>query len=291
MKTRSTINYLHYGDAFKILQQNVSPDACGFPLKSRFISQCFDGQSSNHFLRSVIYAYGNPRSKKLSATSLAWDIGASAYAKKLFRSLGCRGFSHEYVSEIIDFPYYLRHQVNLRVALISGRNLFYPKRVRRYLQRNEANHCFVDNYPAIAFALGCIVGRKWFVTIMQSDIAYSRASHVREHFRGWRKVLFASILRHAVDHADAVYICPSGAVMNGTFPDGYRPKTLPKSWARIYDGTAQDFGMKCVSLQRSVNVQIYSSKKPVYCREFFEFRMTASKKSSISRMFGDLWNN
>ena len=289
MKLQSRINYLHHGDSLPLLLNHVSRKECDYVLKSDFFSNTFNQQSDNFYLRSIISSFGEPFSKKLSISSLVQDVDASAKAQKLFRILGCRGFSHKFVSNITGFSYRLRSKINLRVAIISSRDLFYPKRVRRHLQRNNANHCFVDGYPAIAFALGRIIGRKWFILIMQSDIAFSQASYIRDHFRGWRKILFASILRHAAGEADSVFLSLSSAIMNGTFPDGFKPQRIPDSWRQIYDGTAQDFNMNPLDLPDLVDIQIYSRKKPVYCRRFYELKISAANEKRWHRMFRNLW--
>lgn len=288
MKEHNRLNYLHYGDALPLLRRHVLEDGYEELLKSEFLAQAFGGSADNAFLKSVILSYGRLRSKKISTAAFAQDVRSSFSAQALFRTLGCRGFSHAFVSQITGFPYHLRRRVDIRVAITSRHDLFYPPRVRRYLQRHVVNHCFVDNSPAIAFALGRIIGRNWYITILQSDIAYSRSAHVRDHFRGWRKVLFAAILRSAVGAADSVYLCPSAAVMKGTFVPGMKPDRTPDSWKQIYDRTARDFHMTPVTLPRAVDIQIYSRQKPVYCRDFHALKIDDLAIETLRTMYAGL---
>jgi len=289
MKEHSRLNYLHYGDALSLLRRHAREQSPELILKSDFLLDTFNGSAGNIFLKTVLNSYGDPRSKKLCPHSLIQDVHDSHSAQHMFRTLGCRGFSHAYVTQIAGFPYRLRRQIDLRAAILSCRDIFYPKRVRRFLQRHAANHCFVDAYPAIAFALGRTIGRNWYIAIIQSDIAFSTASYVREHFRGWRKVLFASILRHAADEAKAVYLCPSSAIMEGTFLHDMKPEKMPETWTHIYDCTARDFGMKLVTLPRAVDMQIYSRKQPVYCRSFYELKMTRAVRNRLLSLYGNRW--
>lgn len=259
----------------------------GSVLKNVFIAQAFDGQSSNRFLLEVIGSYGGPSSKRISVTELFDDVTKTLRCRRMFQTLGCRGFSYEFVGEMQGFPYHLRKQIDLRLALVSQRELFYPKRVRRYLLAHNVNHYFVDAFPAIAFALGRRVGRKWFICIMQSDLAFRGPAYIRDHFRGWRKILFANLMRYAIGAVDEIYLCPAAAVFSGSFPTGLRPAEMPAIWSHIYDGTARFFSMKPVELSRAVNVQIYKNAPPVYCRCFYRLRLT----TSIERQFQDLFEH
>ncbi len=254
-----------------------------------FIEQARSLNIYSQYVKSVISNYRGPRLKSFSTTSFRRDIGATVAAQQLFKRLGCRGFSHSYVSAITGFPYRLKREVNLRVAITSQADLYYPPRIRRFLQRHDKNHIYVDGYPAIGFALGRIIGRSWFIIILQSDIAYSVPAYVREHFRGWRKVLFAAILRHARGRADSVYLCPASATMDGSFPPGWKPKEMPSSWSNIYDRTAAEFAMKVFDLPKAVDIQIYSRHRPVYCKQFHKLSLDDAAAESLETLYSSLW--
>ena len=268
MKEIVRVNFLHYGDALALLSKVKFPST-GRIAKHELLSSIENGYPPSNFLRSVIANYGGSRLCRVDLASLKSDLARTFLMRKVFGTLGCRGFSYAFFSDMQGFPYRLRRQIDLRVALIASPGLFYPPRVRRYVARHRANHYFLYEAPAIAFALGMTTRRKWYVFIMQSDLYRRGPACVREHFRGWRKVLFANIVQYASETADRIYLCSEDDVLNGCHEGYFRPLTPPETWQSIYRGTAHEFGMDRTEMRRGINIQLYDRRPPVYARSMY----------------------
>ena len=98
-------------------------------------------------------------------------------------------------------------------------------------------------------------------------------AHVRGHFRGWRKALFASLAAHALGKASAVYLCRSEDVVRACYPGSARPGRIPDAWKSIYDRTAAGFGMPLVQLSEPIDLQMYRRRAPVYATWFYELQL------------------
>ena len=263
MRQVSRVNYLHYGDALQRLSSAELPSPhC--VTKQELLSSIENGCCPSSFLHAIVTDYAGCRSRRLELADLASDLRHSEQMQEVFRALRCRGFSYKLFADMTGFPYRLRKRVNLRMALVADRDLFYPPNVRRYLARHSANHYFVYEAPAIAFALGMATRHAWYVFVMQSDVVRRGPACIREHFRGWRKVLFANIIEHARDAAHRVYLCREEDVLEACHGDHPRPSSPPASWRSIYRGTASDFGMLTIELTRRINIQLYSRRRPIY---------------------------
>lgn len=268
MKEITRENYLHYGDVFKWLSGTEFPSV-GCVTKKELLSSIENGCPHSKFLSAIVTDYYRSRSHRADLADLTSDLTRTARIREVFRMLGCRGFSYKFLSGMAGFPYRLRRRVDLRMALVATRDLFYPPQVRRYLARHRANHYFVYDAPAIAFALGMTTRKKWYVFIMQSDIVRRGPASVREHFRGWRKVLFANIIEFAKKSADYIYLCKEEDVLEGCHGDYHKPLAPPVSWRSIYRGTADDFGMLSTELTRGINIQLYDRRPPIYARSMY----------------------
>jgi hypothetical protein len=177
-----------------------------------------------------------------------------------------RGYNSQYEKKC-----QLRAGANLRIALVSGRDLFYPHRVKSHLEgvRWSDNHCFREQMPSIAFCLGMKAPKSWYVFVMQSDLHSKGPSCVREHFRGWRKVLFANIVAQAQGHVDVLYLCTAKDVRRACFPGTFK-HSRKQTWGNIYDLTAKEWGMPLVKVERAVNVSIYRHTPSIFSRYFYE---------------------
>ncbi len=208
---------------------------------------------------------------------------------KHFRAIGCRGFSCQVDSEMKHYnrqhcwSYRLGSSINLRTALLAAHGLFYPHRVNKYLRSVllDPTHYTLDGMPAVAFSLGRKTEAGWFIFVMQSDVASSGPSYVRDYFRGWRKVLFANIARRAIGKTRSLYLCRSEDVARACYPGSRRSTRISDTWQSIYDGTAHEFGMSLVRLPLPVDIQLYRSKGPVLADLFYELSLDGSNSQGI----------
>jgi hypothetical protein len=279
----ASVNYLHFGNA---LDGDIAPGVLperGAYSKRDLMSRLASCEDS---LLVLLRGYGGKHSKKIDVEEFRLDLSKSLAHRRFFRSLGCRGFSYKLDDEI-DFPEPLKESATLRVALMPDELLFYPSRVKQYLRRVNNNHYFCDGYPAIAFALGLRASDAWFVFVMQSDLALRKPAYIREHFRGWRKVLFANILRMAAGKAAMVYLCRSEDVLRACNKDFPTPRGVPMAWTKIYDETASFFGMKLVQLAEPVDTQVFPRQPPITTDCFYALSITPSVEVKVKTLFGD----
>jgi hypothetical protein len=273
-------NYLHYGDALECQELALLDGRRGLVSKAQLVQEIATSGANGSCLAGVVQSYGSPRSRIVDLDRLRRDLRNSVALRARFQALGCRGFSYKFcrVSALWGpvshglLP--LRGRITLRFALIPDEKLFYPPRVRAYLRRFERSHFFHNGHPAIAFALGAEIGGAWYVFTLQSDVAFKTPSYVREHFRGWRKVLFAEILRAGVDKARAVYLCTAADALRACHREYHAPRRVPHSWEVIYEQTAADFRMKLTQLESGVNIQVFHGQPVVYTRRFYEYLFT-----------------
>ena len=266
MREINCVNYLHFGDGLSRLTEsmvdfNRADDSQEFltVLNGKNL-KCVD---------EILNCYRTGTSGIIDISGLHEDIVQTNSTRSEFRTYGCRGFSYKFYSDMEGFPYRLRRTINLRMALVADNGLFYPPRVRKYLRRHTANHYFAYDAPAIAFALGCVTRKSWYVFVMQSDLCKHGPASVREHFRGWRKVLLANIIDEARKTARYLFLCRGEDVLKSCHPDYSTPSSLPVSWKSIYDGTARSFNMNLVALPSRLNIQLYDRKRPVYAQEMY----------------------
>lgn len=270
MRRVRQLNYLHYGDALELLSTADLSSSIGNTTELELASSLLSSDGSDRFLGPVIKSHRVGRSRRLNLVDLQSELRHSHEMQAWFSRLGCRGFSHTLYVNMAGFPYRLRRQVNIRIGIVADRQLFYPPRVREYVARHSSNHYFVYDSPAIAFALGCATKEAWYIFVLQSDLVRRGPSAVREHFRGWRKVLFADILKLASkQQARRLYLCREDDVLRACHDAYPKPMTPPSSWKAIYSGTASDFGMDTVNLRRGINIQLYAKKRAIYARRMY----------------------
>lgn len=167
-----------------------------------------------------------------------------------------------------------RH-VDLRFALLLPRYLNLPLGVERALRDQRCRHVVSENRRCAAFALGAarVEGRSlmWYIFTLQSDLAFSKRAVLRGYIRGWRKVLFASIINCAASNSvTALYLSPSKEIIRPAFrrhpPAANR---IPPVWEFIYDKTAQEFGMSKITVADPVNIEVLPRRRPCLSNEFF----------------------
>jgi hypothetical protein len=246
-------------------------------LVSLFEQSC----GSNKFVRTVVDTYGGSRQAQVDTSVFQVDLRRTAYLRARFAALGCRGFSYKFCSDMTGFPYRLRKRINLRVALVADSALFYPPKVRCYLPRHRNNHYFAYESPAIAFALGIATRRTWYLCVLQSDLVRTGPAAVREHFRGWRKILFANVISYALESAESLCLCREEDVLRACHEDYSRFSSPPMNWRSIYSGTAAFFGMTGVDLRRRINIQLYDRKPPTYARRLYSLDLSRISSESL----------
>jgi len=256
---------VHFGDALPKLTE-ATRDFSGAENSREFLTDLYGNNSQ--CVDEILNYFRVRTSDIVDVSGLHEYMVQTNSTRSEFHNYGCRGFSYKFYSDMEGFPYRLRRTINLRMALIADCALFYPPRVRRYLRRHTANHYFAYDAPAIAFALGQQTRKTLHVFVMQSDLCKNGPTPVREHFRGWRKILFANIVSEARKTGRDVFLCKSEDVLNACHPD-HPVSSMPKSWKKIYDGTASDFDMRLDKLPRRINIQLYDRKRPIYAREMY----------------------
>jgi len=239
-------------------------------MKQELIEKLQNSGEKSQFLVEVIKSYAGRKTKRIDVQALRKDIKESAHFKSKFTELGCRGFSYVLHESITLRGEELREDINLRIALMPNEKIFYPPRIRRYLRRAWLlNHYLFDRFPSICFALGKKTDKECFVFIMQSDLAYRTPAFIRDHFRGWRKLLFKNVAQIANRKHTTIYL-PSAHDVTRCCQPFRKPLTTPKNWLMIYDRTAEDFQLTPVLLREPVNIQVYRDLAPVVVREFFK---------------------
>jgi hypothetical protein len=273
------VNYLHHGQALDLWPDHL-PEWEGPVAKLDLLRHLHSRLGTRSGMNTLVRGYF-PLAKEISLGEFRQALCQSMEWRRIFHALGCRGFSYELDAEMKEYNRQyvpscrLGTRINLRVALMPNIDLFYPPAVKRWFRRASwyFNHYVRNHMPSIAFCLGLKTGDAWFVFVMQSDLASGRPACVREHFRGWRNVLFANVVAQAQGKAGAVYISRALDVERACSPGSKEAGRLPDRWRSIYDGTALQWGMPLVKLSEPVDVQIYGAKKPVYSEYFYELRL------------------
>lgn len=193
------------------------------------------------------------------------DIATTIAVRDIFARLGCRGFSYRLWTAPEFAGDELSPELNVKVALMPDDGLFYPRRVKAYLRRTGTNHLRADGFGSIAFALGSVHSGQCLIAVLQSDVARRRQpSYVREHFRGWRKVLLSLICVAVADRADTIVIPRAADVAracHASFPAAPAQITV---WETIYDRTALDFGLVLTKLKRPIDLRVYAERPAVW---------------------------
>lgn len=282
------INYLHYGDALDALSGRFSANGPVRIPKTDLVRFTAHGGALSCCVRDVVASYGRRARRTIDRPALCADLVASRSARACFHAIGVRGFSYATESPFTCFAYRLRRAINLRVALYADPGLFYPSAVRRYLRYHNRTHLFVGEAPAIAFALGIATPAAWHVLTLQSDLAFRGPAFVREHFRGWRKVLFSVLRRLAATQVESLYLCAQEDVLASCHRDFPRPTSAPPAWSAIYERTAREHVMESVTLPDPLNIQLYDRHPPFIATRMYHLPLWRSTEL-ISRQAGGSW--
>jgi hypothetical protein len=275
MKCICRNNYLHYGEALTALK---TIDLSEFQMEEIYKKELLDFFAekgiNNKYLEEIILAFGTKRKRKIRILQLKNEIENSLKFQKEFKNLHCRGFSYYFFDKMQGFPFLLKKEINLRLALMSNDVLFYPPKVKKYLSSITGNHYSMNNYPSIGFALGSIIENDFYIFTIQSDLAFHTPTYVKEHFRGWRKILFYNIIKYAIrKKAENIFVLPADEVYRTCHPKYRKPKKLPYFWKIFYDETSKSFNMKLIRMNKTVNIQIYSRQPKIHTDRFFKLSL------------------
>ncbi|HVY52466.1 MAG TPA: hypothetical protein VHA07_13010 [Devosia sp.] len=260
-------NYLHHGDFLDRSRALLGSLPAG-PAFTKL--EACRANREGPFADEVLRAYGPLRSRRILRADLAADIEASFAARDWFRGLGTRGFSYRLISDF-EFARELRPEIDLRVGLFFGDDLFYPPRLRRFLQRHADPHMEDGTLKCLGFALGQRAGSAWIVSVLQSDLTFNRPSYVRDHIRGWQRVLMAEILAQAKRAGVAKLLLAAASDQVRCSDPAFKIVTaVPESWRLIYDQTAGFFGMTPQQGGPSFDIQVLDRLGPVVTDRFYE---------------------
>lgn len=274
------INYLHYGDSLPFLHE-LRICGTGSRRKDDLINEISIKGPPSDFVIDVIKGYGGKRKKSIDVQMFNSDLELSVRIRDEFTRLSCRGFSHVVHESINLRGDTLRPDINLRLALMPDDRLHYPPRVRRFLRSVQNMHYRANGYAAIAFALGRISNGICYIFVLQSDLAFRKPAYIREHFRGWRKVLFEHAKRIASRTSRVIFLPSADDVAKCWHPTFPKPEVAPASWLDIYDRTATDFDLSPIALSRPINIQVYSDLEPVWTRRFFAGQLSIRKVNGL----------
>ena len=248
------LNYLHRGDSLHSLCQDFNA-------------------SKSPYAREILEywkATGKPTSQIFHA------IKNSQSARHWFHKNGLRGFSFAVHQDIL-FSFPLRDTINFRFAIVADSSLFYPKKVKDYIRYGRGKNHYRDRgFRSIGFALSRVNDACLFVFVLQSDLVFQGKAGVREHFRGWRKVLIREVVRWAKRHSlHKLRLVSAADVIAACHPEYPVPDTIPSIWLKTYDETAKFLNMKMETQNRFMNIQTLIGAPPVSSRDFWTAEVDA----------------
>ncbi|MCE7990895.1 MAG: hypothetical protein HEP71_02905 [Roseivirga sp.] len=261
------LNYIHSNGDLDCLQSVDFPALSKTKTRKELIRVLVsDYGCSEEYLRTVLACY--PAELTQLMHGLEFDIQSSMMHREQFRKFGYRGFSYSFDPQIRLLWPKLKPHVNLAMGLMTRNNLYYPPKVRNMLKKYHPNHLRQKGDPSIGFVLGQITPLGWFVLIIQSDIMFNKSSVIRDHFRGWRKLLVTKLIEQARGKTEKIFLCPAEHVIE-TCKVKSKPEKLPQSWISLYDKTAEEFGMKRVLVPEGVNIQCFEREKDIRSNDFY----------------------
>jgi hypothetical protein len=247
-----TVNYMHYANALDVWPE-LLPAGEERVTKRAFLKHLHSGSAVVPELEKFIRRRLRWYKEKVTFNQLRQALQESAEWREQFHALGCRGFSYKLDLNMSGYnsryprEFRLGSRINLRMALLTGKTLFYPSRVNSHFRCKWDNHYFHEKMPSIAFCFGMKTDRAWYIFVMQSDLATRGPSNVRDHFRGWRKILFANVVAQARGKVDALYLCRAEDAVRACFRlTKEKPGRVSQRWRSIYDLTAEQWGMRLV---------------------------------------------
>jgi len=264
------INYLHYGDALEQLQ--IIRDFSSLPRvrKTDVLAKLKAVNSLSQHACYIIERYGSRRRKTIDVRRVITDLENSIQTQLSFRALQCRGFSYDFSSKPAGFPFRLRQSINIRATIFADTRFNYPPAVLKFLTYTWNNHFFDYYGPAIGFLLGILKGTTLYIVTLQSDFSYNSPSAVKEHFKGWRRILLNLTIAHYQPRE--IFLVRSEDVLRACHSNFKIPEKVPLSWNNIYEKTAIEFGNKVITLDRGLNIQIYSNHPKVIANRFYSLK-------------------
>lgn len=195
---------------------------------------------------------------------------AAGKLNKIRNQLNLRGFEYQLVCNANLNYAVLDKAVNFIIAINYSSDLNYPSSVAKALKQPHFNHSKIskDNF-SIGFAIGMWNANGLFIFVLQSDIMFLGSSAVRDHFRGWRKILFHHIIQEAYLKRSDLYLVSAHDVIHCCKPK-MKPKCVPESWINIYDKTAEYFDMEQVEISTSINIQPYRYGPNHFVNSFYK---------------------
>lgn len=188
---------------------------------------------------------------------------------RIFRSIGCRGFSFSF--KPCRLPYqHLRLDLEC-FALVVDDWLYYPPRIRTTIQELAKTDAHLPG--AIGWVLVKPISWSntvyWVVLNIQSDWASRGPTWIRDHFRGWQRILIYCLLLMAEGSGIAAVAMPrASAVARASYPLRANANP-PQHWVALYDGTAEVFEMKMSRFLVEVDIQTIAHLPPVMCSCFY----------------------
>jgi len=265
------LNYVHFGNSLSLLSKLDGHYQDLVPKEQ--LLHLFSGSKGEEFVREIIESRSLARRRRVDCDSLRRDVSSSITARRAFRSLGCRGFSYQLVNNPCGFWLPLRRTSRVRMALLAHENLFYPRSVRRGLKKARDAHFPDQEQSTIAFAFGLIQDASLVLSVLQSDTVRYGDSAVRDHFRGWRKVLLVNAVGSYKEGVERVLLCRAEDVLRACHPLFDSPREVPEGWRVIYDDTARFFTMSEVRTPEPIDIQVLSGCPDVLTDRFFELRL------------------
>ena len=262
-----SINYLHYGDALEKLQVIRAYSAQRRVQKADVLARLHGSNQSKKFASYIIERYGHRRRKTIDVACAIEDLEYSIATRPLFRALGSRGFSYDFSTRPTGFPVQIRQNINVRAAIFADTRLHYPPAVLKFHTYTWNSH-FYDYYgPAIAFLLGILRGGDLYIVTLQSDPSCDTPSAIREHFRGWRRIMLNLTMTYF--QPKRVYLVRSEDILRACHNGFEVPDKVPMSWRNIYEQSAKEAGNKVTILKRGINIQLYAHHPKVIARQFY----------------------
>ena len=252
------LNYLNRGDSLEHISDLRLLPMTGLASR-REVRERIQVSKSKGF-QEVIGDYGSLRSSRINIDSLHKDFNKSLKMRTFFSKIKCKGFSY-YLDSNLNCNYErLREDINIRIALFPKEDFFYPRHLKRHLRKVRFNHFRSGGYESIAFAFAKIENRNCQVLALQSDIIRRRVAYVKDHFRGWRKVLFMLLVNLVQNQTETVSLFRASDIAKACHANSKPSARQVGVWESIYDKTAEDFGLEPRRLDYSSNLQLYADQ-------------------------------
>jgi len=272
MKVIRKVNYINKTEIFALIENSILENIDTIK-KVELLKILKDKRLFNKEIEYIILNYPNKWKKYIDCKAFYNEVVNSFMLNKYFKINRLKGFSFKFYKNVTGFRFKMAKSVNLRFALISDKNLFYPLRVKGALRKNYMNHIFIDGNPSIAFALGKEIKNNWYILTLQSDLPLFKYSFLRDYFKDWSKLLFNLILENKKKNIKNIFLCPSKGVIYTCHNKFSTPYEVPRSWKLIYDNTAKFFNMKLTKTDYDIDIQLYPKRKQIPYNLFYKYNL------------------